>query len=91
MSQGRRLFDCFTFYDELDLLELRLEVTAPYVDEFVVVEAEKTFSGVVKPLHFELNKARFARWRTRSGTSSSATRRRRAATAGPPRSTSATR
>ncbi len=61
--QDLKLFDCFTFNDELDLLELRLETGAPYVDAFVLVEADKTFSGAVKPLHYELNQSRFSKWR----------------------------
>ena len=36
--QDRKLFDCFVFNDELDLLPLRLEATAPLVDAFVLVE-----------------------------------------------------
>ena len=58
-----RLFDCFTFNDELDLLELRLQTSAPHVDFFVLVEAAKTFSGAGKPLHFKNNQSRFAQYR----------------------------
>jgi beta-1,4-mannosyl-glycoprotein beta-1,4-N-acetylglucosaminyltransferase len=57
-----RLFDCFTFYDELDLLELRLAELGDIVDRFVLVEATSTFQGQPKPLVFEREKARFARW-----------------------------
>src|SRR4051794_36139000 len=60
--QDRKLFDCFVFNDELDLLQLRLEATAPLVDAFVLVEATKTFSGAEKPLHYELNRDRFKEW-----------------------------
>jgi len=58
-----KLFDCFIFNDELDLLELRLETAAPYVDTFVLVEAARTFSGAGKPLHFAENRDRFSRWK----------------------------
>ena len=57
-----RVFDCFTFNDELDLLELRLELGDPYVDFFVIVEASRTFSGGAKPLHFARNRERFRRY-----------------------------
>ena len=54
-----RLFDCFTFFNELDLLELRLRELNPLVHRFVLVEAPQTFTGLTKPLHFKLNRDRF--------------------------------
>ncbi len=54
------LWDCFTFFNELDILELRLRELAPVVDHFVIAEATKTFANEPKPLHFQDNKARFA-------------------------------
>ena len=33
-----RLFDCFTFFNELDLLEVRLETLAPHVDYLVLAK-----------------------------------------------------
>ncbi len=56
------VYDCFIFNDELDLLELRLTFLADAADRFVLVEAERTLSGEQKPLHYELNKERFARF-----------------------------
>jgi len=55
-----RVFDCFTFFNELDLLEIRLHELAPVVDRFVIAESPVTFTGRPKPLHFQDNKARFA-------------------------------
>lgn len=55
-----RVFDCFVFFNEFDLLEIRLHELAPVVDRFVIVEAPLTFTGKPKPLHFEENQARFA-------------------------------
>jgi beta-1,4-mannosyl-glycoprotein beta-1,4-N-acetylglucosaminyltransferase len=57
-----RLFDCFTFFNELDLLELRLLELDPLVHRFVLVEAPQTFTGLPKPLHFKLNRDRFERF-----------------------------
>lgn len=56
----RKVFDCFVFYNELDILEIRLHTLAPFVDHFVLVESPRTFTGQPKPLVFEENKARFA-------------------------------
>ena len=57
-----RLFDCFTFFNELDLLELRLRELDALVHRFVLVEAPQTFTGMPKPLHFRLNRDRFERF-----------------------------
>ena len=53
------VYDCFQFFNELDILKLRLHVMAPVVDKFVISEATETFSGMKKPLYYEENKALF--------------------------------
>lgn len=53
------IYDCFTFFNELDLLEIRLNILNDYVDYFVLVEATKTFTGNDKPLYYNENKERF--------------------------------
>ncbi|WP_284165615.1 hypothetical protein [Frigidibacter sp. SD6-1] len=60
MTAKPKIFDCFTFYNELDLLELRLNELWPVVDHFVIAEAALTFTGKPKPLYFQENRARFA-------------------------------
>lgn len=47
-----KIVDCFMFYNEMDMLEYRLKVLAPYVDYFVVVESTMTHVGRKKPLYF---------------------------------------
>ena len=54
------IYDCFTFFNELDLLEIRLNVLKDVVDKFVLVESDRTFTNRPKELIFEKNKARFA-------------------------------
>lgn len=44
----RRLFDCFIYNGELDLLEVRLNELNDVVDWFVIVEGTNTFSGATK-------------------------------------------
>jgi beta-1,4-mannosyl-glycoprotein beta-1,4-N-acetylglucosaminyltransferase len=56
------LFDCFTFFNELDLLEIRLETLDSVVDFFVIAEAPITYCADPKPLYFELNKQCFAKF-----------------------------
>lgn len=56
------LVDGFMFYNELDVLELRLNVLDPYVDCFILVEAEVNHIGGSKQLFFESNKERYVKW-----------------------------
>jgi beta-1,4-mannosyl-glycoprotein beta-1,4-N-acetylglucosaminyltransferase len=54
------VYDCFIFFNELDLLEIRLHTMNEVVDKFVLVEATRTFQGNPKPLHYLENRKRFA-------------------------------
>lgn len=54
------IYDCFQFFNELDILKLRLQILSPVVDRFVISEATETFSGLAKPLYYEENKEMFA-------------------------------
>lgn len=56
------IYDCFTFFNELDLLEIRLRILDPFVDFFVLAESTQTFSGKEKPLYYMDNYRRFDRW-----------------------------
>lgn len=58
----KKIVDCFTFFNELDLLEFRLTELDPYVDYFVIIESTKTFTGKPKPLYYNLNKFKFKKW-----------------------------
>ncbi|MEO6882917.1 MAG: hypothetical protein ABI199_02705 [Bacteroidia bacterium] len=53
------IYDCFTFFNEFDLLEIRLNELNNVVDKFVLVEATKTHQGNDKPLYFDENKERY--------------------------------
>lgn len=54
-----KIYDCFMFCDELELLAIRLEELDPVVDHFIIVEGASTFSGHSKPLYFDLNRHLF--------------------------------
>jgi beta-1,4-mannosyl-glycoprotein beta-1,4-N-acetylglucosaminyltransferase len=58
----RKIYDIFTFNNELDILEIRLNLLFDYVDYFVIVESTETFSGVYKPLHYFENRERFSKF-----------------------------
>ena len=54
------VYDCFQFFNELDMLKIRLNVLNDVVDRFVISEATETFSGIKKPLYYEENEEMFA-------------------------------
>lgn len=45
LPRPRRVIDAFLFYDEIELLELRLETLCRVVDQFVLVRGDRTFRG----------------------------------------------
>lgn len=53
------VIDCIPFFNELDILKLRLHILDPLVDRFVIEEATHTFSGLPKELCFEKNRGMF--------------------------------
>jgi len=53
------IYDCFAFFNELDLLRLRLNELNEVVDKFVLVEATRTFQKKPKNLYFQENKHLF--------------------------------
>ena len=62
INNKMKIIDCFTFYNELDLLFYRLSILNDVVDKFILVEATKTFSGKAKPLYYENNKLMFSQF-----------------------------
>jgi len=53
------VIDTFMFFNELDILLIRLDTLYNYVDKFILVESDKTFTGVKKPLYYEENRKLF--------------------------------
>ena len=51
-----KIFDCFMFYDEKILLDIRLNILSEYVDYFVIVESKFTHSGEERDLQFNPKK-----------------------------------
>lgn len=56
------IYDAFLFFNELDLLDIRLNLLNDVVDKFVIVESSVTFSGKQKRLFFDDNKHLFERF-----------------------------
>lgn len=57
------LYDTFAFFNELELLDVRLRILDGVVDKFVLVEADRTFRNTPKPLYYEENKSLFSRYK----------------------------
>lgn len=55
-----KIIDCFTFYNEFDLLKYRLNILNSVVDYFVLVEARQTHVGKEKELLYEKNKEKYS-------------------------------
>ena len=56
------VYDVFPFFNELDLLEARMEILDSHVDYFVIGECDKTFQGNPKPFYYLENKERFKKF-----------------------------
>ena len=57
-----KVYDCFTFHNELDQLEIRLNELNNEVDHFIIVEGTETHSGKPKELIFKNNINRFKKF-----------------------------
>jgi beta-1,4-mannosyl-glycoprotein beta-1,4-N-acetylglucosaminyltransferase len=56
------IYDGFLFFNELELLELRLNELSDVVDRFILVESSVTHSGRPKPMFFRENIKLFEKW-----------------------------
>jgi len=57
---SRKIYDCFTFFNEIEILRLRLCILYPVVDYFVICESTTTFQGRSKESMFLKNIHEFA-------------------------------
>jgi hypothetical protein len=60
-----RIFDCFTFYNEFDILELRLAELWDTVDYFVISEANTTHQNNPKPFYLKDNWDRIKKYESK--------------------------
>tara|TARA_Y100000590_G_scaffold318718_1_gene360641 strand:+ start:4874 stop:5683 length:810 start_codon:yes stop_codon:yes gene_type:complete len=50
------IYDCFQFFDEEHILDLRFNILNEFVDFFVIAESTTNHQGVSKKLNFDINK-----------------------------------
>jgi beta-1,4-mannosyl-glycoprotein beta-1,4-N-acetylglucosaminyltransferase len=53
------VIDTLLFNDEFDMLDIHLAITNHYVDQWIVLEASRTFSGLAKPYNLSNNLGRY--------------------------------
>ena len=51
-----KIYDCFSYWDEDLLLDLRLNILNEYVDYFVIIEGNKTWQNNFKKFRFNIKK-----------------------------------
>lgn len=59
------VYDCFQFFNELDILKMRMNVLSDVADRFVISESTVTFSGDPKKLYYNDNKRKFKEFEDR--------------------------
>ncbi len=57
------IIDCFPFFNELDLLDIRLKLLDDIVDKIVLVESTRTFTLTRKRLFYNENKNRYKKYK----------------------------
>ena len=55
MNKKNRIFDCFTFFNEKKLLNIRFNILNKFVDYFVICESKFDHRGEKKLLNFNIN------------------------------------
>jgi len=58
-----KLYDCFCMFNELDIIEIRLNELYNVVDYFIIHESTKSHTGKPKKLYFAENMKRFAKFK----------------------------
>lgn len=52
------IYDCFQFFNEEEILDIRLNILSPFVDYFVIVESSYDHQGNKRELVFNKKKIR---------------------------------
>ncbi len=58
-----KIIDSFLFFNEIDILDLRLNILYDYVDYFVITESDTTFSGNKKDFFYSQSKDKFEKFK----------------------------
>ena len=50
------IYDCFQYFNEDHIVDLRLNILDKYVDYFVISESTRNHQGKIKKINFDLKK-----------------------------------
>ena len=50
------IYDCFQYFNEDHIVDLRLNILSDFIDKFIIVESTVDHQGKTKKLNFEINK-----------------------------------
>ena len=64
-TRPARIYDCMQFFNEIEILHMRLEILSPYVDRFVIVEMNKDHHGRSKPYYLQERLDEFEEYKDR--------------------------
>jgi beta-1,4-mannosyl-glycoprotein beta-1,4-N-acetylglucosaminyltransferase len=64
-NERRKVYDCFTFWKEFDVLEIRLNELFDVVDKFIIIESAYTHSGLKKELYLKNNIGNFSKFKSK--------------------------
>ena len=59
------IVDTTLFNDEFDMLDIHLSITESYVDRWIILEGNKTWSGIPKSYNLTENLDRYAKYQDR--------------------------
>lgn len=62
MRKERKIFDCFFYHNEEEILDLRLHLHGQHVDYFVIVEFSQSFDFQDKKTHLNLEDTKFTKF-----------------------------
>jgi beta-1,4-mannosyl-glycoprotein beta-1,4-N-acetylglucosaminyltransferase len=65
INKNHKKIDCILFYDELEMLNFRLNQLNDHVDYFIILECDIDFQGNKKKLFFQENKELFSKWESK--------------------------
>ena len=49
------IYDCFQYFNEDEMVDLRLNVLHNYVDYFIISESTRSHQGKIKKINFNIN------------------------------------
>ena len=62
MTNHKKIYDCFLYFQEFEILEIRIKYLYDFVDYFIIIEFNQSFSGETKEFNLEKKIKRLERF-----------------------------